>query len=147
MIGGLAVGLLLSVVLSVGAVAANPSVVGNVHVEGDSTQPIEGAAVSATCNKDGVVVGPVYSDSGGNYAIDLSTTTCTVGDTVSVTGTYGGQSGTNNGMITTLDVGVPLNLAIVCLGISIPEFATIAIPVAAILGLVLFFNHRKHKRE
>ena len=30
---------------------------------------------------------------------------------------------------------------------SIPEFATIAIPVAAILGLVLFFNHRKRKRE
>ena len=30
---------------------------------------------------------------------------------------------------------------------SIPEFATIAIPVAAILGLVLFFNHRKHKKE
>ena len=30
-------------------------------------------------------------------------------------------------------------------GTSIPEFATIAIPVAAILGLVLFFNHRKRK--
>jgi hypothetical protein len=30
---------------------------------------------------------------------------------------------------------------------NIPEFATIAIPVAAILGLVLFFNHRKHKKE
>ena len=29
----------------------------------------------------------------------------------------------------------------------IPEFATIAIPVAGILGLVLFFNHRKRKRE
>jgi len=30
---------------------------------------------------------------------------------------------------------------------QIPEFATIAIPVAAILGLVLFFNHRKRKKE
>ena len=30
---------------------------------------------------------------------------------------------------------------------AVPEFATIAIPVAAILGLVLFFNHRKRKRE
>ena len=29
----------------------------------------------------------------------------------------------------------------------IPEFTTIAIPVAGILGLVLFFNHRKHKKE
>jgi hypothetical protein len=32
-------------------------------------------------------------------------------------------------------------------GTSIPEFATIAIPVAAILGLVLFFNHRKRRKE
>ena len=30
---------------------------------------------------------------------------------------------------------------------SIPEFATIAIPVASILGLLFFFNHRKHKKE
>ena len=30
---------------------------------------------------------------------------------------------------------------------AIPEFATIAIPVAAILGLVLFFNHRKRRKE
>ena len=30
---------------------------------------------------------------------------------------------------------------------EVPEFATIAIPVAAILGLVLFFNHRKRKKE
>ena len=29
----------------------------------------------------------------------------------------------------------------------IPEFATIAIPVAAILGLLFFFNHRKRKKE
>ena len=30
---------------------------------------------------------------------------------------------------------------------SIPEFATIAIPVAGILGLMFFFNRRKHKKE
>jgi len=30
---------------------------------------------------------------------------------------------------------------------QIPEFATIAIPVAAILGLVLFYNYRKRKEE
>ena len=29
----------------------------------------------------------------------------------------------------------------------VPEFATIAIPVAAILGLVLFYSHRKRKEE
>jgi len=31
--------------------------------------------------------------------------------------------------------------------INVPEFTTIAMPVAAIFGLVLFFNHRKHKKE
>ena len=30
---------------------------------------------------------------------------------------------------------------------SIPEFATIAIPVATILGLLFFFNHRKRRKE
>ena len=29
---------------------------------------------------------------------------------------------------------------------TVPEFATIAIPVAAILGLLFFFNHRKHRK-
>ena len=29
---------------------------------------------------------------------------------------------------------------------EIPEFATIAVPVAAILGLLFFFNHRKRRR-
>jgi len=29
----------------------------------------------------------------------------------------------------------------------IPEFSTIAIPVAAILGLLFFFNYRKHSRK
>ena len=31
--------------------------------------------------------------------------------------------------------------------VEVPEFATIALPAAAILGLVLFFNRRKHRKE
>ena len=30
---------------------------------------------------------------------------------------------------------------------QIPEFSTIAIPIASILGLLFFFNHRKHRKE
>jgi len=29
----------------------------------------------------------------------------------------------------------------------IPEFSTIAIPVASILGLLFFFNYRRHRRK
>ena len=29
----------------------------------------------------------------------------------------------------------------------IPEFATIALPVASVLGLLFFFNHRKRRKE
>ena len=31
--------------------------------------------------------------------------------------------------------------------VSIPEFATIALPVASVLGLLFFFNHRKRRKE
>ena len=30
---------------------------------------------------------------------------------------------------------------------QIPEFSTIAIPIASILGLLFFFNHRKHRKK
>ena len=30
---------------------------------------------------------------------------------------------------------------------EIPEFTTIALPIASILGLLFFFNHRKHRKE
>ena len=30
---------------------------------------------------------------------------------------------------------------------TVPEFATIALPVGAILGLLFFFNHRKRRKE
>jgi hypothetical protein len=32
-------------------------------------------------------------------------------------------------------------------GYVIPEFSTIAIPIASILGLLFFFNRRKHRKE
>lgn len=40
-----------------------------------------------------------------------------------------------------------MDLTIYKADIEIPEFATIAIPVASILGLLLFFNHRKSRKE
>jgi thermitase len=40
-----------------------------------------------------------------------------------------------------------VNAADICPTNPIPEFATIAIPVAAILGLLFFFNYRKRRKE
>ena len=142
----LAVGLLLSMVLSVGTVVANgegPFVMGVVTNEG-TDDPINGAKVNATCNS--VTVGPNTTVSDGFYELDLATTGCNVGDTVDVVATYGGHTGSGSGTIGTSSL-LHVNLAIVCVEIPIPEFATIAVPVGAILGLVLFFNHRKRKKE
>ena len=35
----------------------------------------------------------------------------------------------------------------ICFASCIPEFSTVAIPVASILGLLFFFNYRKRRRE
>ncbi|MCK4542896.1 MAG: PEF-CTERM sorting domain-containing protein [Spirochaetales bacterium] len=31
--------------------------------------------------------------------------------------------------------------------VNVPEFTTVAVPIATILGLLFFFNHRKHRRD
>jgi len=44
--------------------------------------------------------------------------------------------------------GVSYDTGVACVGVSsIPEFTTIAIPAIAVLGLFLFFNKRKHKKD
>jgi hypothetical protein len=48
---------------------------------------------------------------------------------------------------TTYTTGVDEQATGTCHGTTIPEFATIAIPAVAILGLFLFFNHRKRREE
>ena len=151
-IAALAVGLLLSMVLSVGVVVADPLVLGTItgsYPDGTSAGALQGAQVSATCN--GVKVGPTTSWGTGYYELNLSTTGCVVGDTVDVVATYSGHTGSASGAIS--GTGDPdgsiltVNVAVVCVDIPIPEFATIAIPAAGILGLLFFFNHRKHKKE
>jgi hypothetical protein len=141
----LAVGLLLFVVLSAGVVAANPLVMGVVK-NADTGAFIEGADVYATCS--GTRVGPITTDVDGFYMLDLSSCTgCEVGSRVDVEATYSGNTGSDWGTVADTYAVLTVNVAVVCVDIPIPEFATIAMPVAAILGLVLFFNHRKHKKE
>ena len=51
----------------------------------------------------------------------------------------GGGPNSNPTILTSIRVRVPLTI--------IPEFSTVAIPIAAVLGLVFFFQHRKKKEE
>lgn len=46
------------------------------------------------------------------------------------------------GVVNTFDVGVESRVVS-----SIPEFPTVALPVAAAIGLVFFFQHKKRKEE
>ncbi len=43
--------------------------------------------------------------------------------------------------------GQTLELSAATLGVSVPEFPTLAIPVAAVIGLVFLFQHKKRKEE
>ena len=44
-------------------------------------------------------------------------------------------------IVVTQDSGEPVGI------VPIPEFSTIAIPVASVLGLLFFFNYRRRRRE
>jgi hypothetical protein len=70
-----------------------------------------------------------------NVVITLSGCGYTQSDQVAYTIKYGGlkQNGVLNGPVA------------VCT--EIPEFSTIALPVASILGLLFLFNHRKRRKE
>ena len=53
----------------------------------------------------------------------------------------------NQGPVATWDYGDVEDYEITLLTPEIPEFATIAIPAVAVLGLFLFYSHRKRKEE
>jgi len=53
----------------------------------------------------------------------------------------------NPGPVATWDYGDVEDYEITLLTPEIPEFATIAIPAVAVLGLFLFYSHRKRKEE
>ncbi len=129
---------MVMLVAMTGIAAADVFAVGTVvDADGD---PISGAGVSATC---GGATLTDSTDSDGNYGVNF-TNICSAGNTVNVIATYQGHTGSSSGDI--IDHHV-VEIADVDVTIAVPEFATIAVPVGAILGLVLFFNHRKHKKE
>ena len=97
-------------------------------VNGD---PVSGATITFT-----VTAGPHVGASGTDV-------TDAIGEaTWSYTGTTVGMD-----TIVATGAGETSNVAHKAWQSCIPEFSTIAIPVASILGLLFFFNHRKRRRE
>ena len=145
----LAIGLVILAILSVGVVSAETWVTGTVSQslpgQAPPYQPLAGATVTAECS--GCTAGPTTSAIDGSYAINLTScesSSCGVGSQVNVTATKGSAVGSNSGVVD--DMGT-IDVALVCVLVEVPEFATIAIPAIAVLGLFLFFNKRKHKKD
>lgn len=56
-------------------------------------------------------------------------------------------AGNNYQVQVTDNNGLPLTVQVTIVATTVPEFATIAIPAAAILGLFFFFNYRRQRRS
>jgi len=106
-----------------------------------------GADVDVYSDSDHTVkIGYGLTDSFGWYTV--YTAALSEGQTAYVTASKDGNSGANDGEVEQHGEGMfTADIAVVIVTFSVPEFATIAIPVAAILGLLFFFNHRKRKKE
>lgn len=131
----------IALIAMIGTAAATSFVAGTVY-GGDGTTPVPFANVTA------------YSDSGltalegndtanaeGNYMINLAS--LTAGNTVYMKATDGTNTGVASGVLNGYSNILTIDLAIV--DIQIPEFPTIALPVAAILGLAFIFQRRREE--
>ncbi|MCK4732138.1 MAG: PEF-CTERM sorting domain-containing protein [Methanophagales archaeon] len=130
-----------------GIAAAEATVCGWVFLQ-DQTTKVSGANVNVYSDSDHINrVGSGETDVNGWYSVSCGS--LTAGNTAYVTAsTDDGKSGESEGAVKYVGEGVyEANIAVVIVELGIPEFATIAIPVAAILGLLFFFNHRKRKKE
>jgi hypothetical protein len=99
------------------------------YTYGNSGNPQQGIKIEYKGEED-------FPEEDLNVVITLNGCGYTQSDQVAYTIKYNGytQAGVLNGP-----------LAAVCT--EIPEFSTIALPVASILGLLFLFNHRKRRKE
>jgi len=99
------------------------------------TKPWSGGESLTT---DPVTTASVTAEASGNIPVTQIWASCVVGKYDIVVDVNGdGFYDTGDALDSNIDVGFE----------AIPEFSTIAIPVASILGLLFFFNHRKRRKE
>lgn len=133
---------ILAVMVAMTGNAAARSVAGLVYVDGSSnTIPIAGADVSAfnVASPYQQLGSTVTSDLDGSFVIDVGTYS---NSQIRVDATKNGKTGTTTGPWISL-----ISLYIANPSVPIPEFPTVAAPIAAVLGLVFFFQQRKNKKE
>lgn len=131
----------IALIAIMGTAAATGFVAGAVYGD-DGTTPVPNAVVTAY-NDSGftAVDGSGTTNADGTYFIPL--TSLMAGDTVYMRAESGSSSGTSSGVLNS--IGYLLNFDLAIVNIQIPEFPTIALPIAAILGLAFIFQRRKEE--
>lgn len=134
-------GLLVAVVLSLGASASVGALAGKTDVTGVITAnqtAVAGAEVTVTCNGKTEMD---TTDANGSYLVVFSNTDCVFGSTVKVVAKKDGMSGVATG--TVHGITTKLNLAIV--NVEIPEYGLIgaAISAATGLGFIAYMRRRQ----
>ena len=138
----LLIAIALMAMMGTAAATAPTYVVGTVY-ETDGTTPVAGATVTAYSDlgysvQEGI---PAVADTEGDYSILLPT--LVAGNTVYVEAVSGTSSGREDGILK--DYSSPLSLNLALVDVNIPEFPTIALPIAAILGLAFIFQRRREE--
>lgn len=131
----------IALMAMIGTAAATSYVAGTIYLA-DGTTTVPYASVTAY-NDSGLtaVEGTDTANGVGNYVVQL--TTLTAGNTVYVKAVSGTNTGTASGVLNDYSNLINFDLAIV--DVEIPEFPTIALPVAAILGLAFIFQRRREE--
>jgi len=112
---------------------------------------VQGATVTIYANADlsGTPLAQGITDGNGYYEIPFDGTITqppyVLAEKNSLTGS--GQSVLGPSLSSSTSKYYKKDLTIYKADIELPEFATIAIPVASILGLLFLFNHRKSRKE
>jgi hypothetical protein len=100
-------------------------------VSGDPTLTLSGSL-----NESGVL--QTHNPNSANYKFITSYTSDLLG--LFATASFTGALGTNGGVLT-------ISHGCAGGGTTIPEFPTVALPIAAVIGLVFFFQYRKRTEE
>ena len=137
--------LIFGLVGMIGTATANVDIVEGIIYVNEITNPVSGAEVTVYRGSDHTdVIGTYSTESDGSYVIVLPVgydeptvfVTATYHDAVENKDMFGSTTGT-----VTQDT-IAFQLYEVDVGL-IPEFPTIALPIAAILGLMFIINSRK----